>query len=498
MIQEDALRAYQPQPIQPSKIRHVHLIGVGGTGMGTLAGMLKEAGYEVTGSDLAIYPPMSDQLAAWKIKTLSGFQASHLQPRPDLVIVGNACRPSNPEVQAAMQEGIPCTSMPRAIHDFFLAQRDVVVVAGTHGKTTTTALTGWLLDSAKRQPGVLVGGVCANFNGSYRLPQAKDFVIEGDEYDSALFDKVPKFIHYNPKRVILTSVEFDHADIYKDIDAVKAAFRLLMHRLPKDGKLFVCKDYPLALEVAKETQAPLFTYSAETQADLFAKEIKITEAGVRFTLCNDQGEIAPFLLPLFGRFNVANAVAAIGVALDLGLSTQQIQEGLSTFRGIRRRQEIVAQIGDLLLIDDFAHHPTAIRVTTQAIRERFPKRRIWGIFEPRSNTARRNIFQDDLPRSFDACDIALFGWPYLYDKTPAEERLDIEKVVEDLKHRGTRAIAFPEVDQIVSYVNAKARPNDVIVVMSNGGFGGIHQKLQQALQQRFEEGTLLDQGDDES
>ncbi|MCB9638448.1 MAG: UDP-N-acetylmuramate--L-alanine ligase [Myxococcales bacterium] len=492
-MQEAELRAYQPQPVDASKIKHIHLIGIAGTGMGTLAGMLKQSGYTITGSDQGVYPPMSDQLAAWKIKVQQGFSPAHLQPRPDLVIVGNACRPSNPEVQAAIEEGIPCTSMPRAIHDIYLSQRDVAVVAGTHGKTTTTALTGWLLASAKRDPGVLVGGVCANFNGSYLLPKGSDFVIEGDEYDSALFDKVPKFIHYNPKRVILTSVEFDHADIYKDIDAVKVAFLQLMERIPEDGTLWVCRDYPLAMEVAQTTKAKVLTYSAETHADLFAKDIRMTEQGARFMLCNPEGDIASFEVPIFGRYNIANAIAAIGVALDIGLSHEEIQQGLSTFQGIRRRQEIYARIGDLILIDDFAHHPTAIRVTTQAIRERFHTRRIWGIFEPRSNTARRNVFQDDLPRSFDACDIALFGWPYLFDKMASEERLDIEKVIQDLKQRGKRAIAFPEVDQIVSYVTSKARPNDVVVIMSNGGFGGIHKKLQQALENRFHEGAWTEE-----
>lgn len=495
-MQEAELRAYQPQRVDASAIKHIHLIGIAGTGMGTLAGMLKQSGYHVTGSDQGVYPPMSDQLATWKIKVQQGFSPTHLQPRPDLVIIGNACRPSNPEAQAAITEGIPCTSMPRAIHDLFLQQRDVVVVAGTHGKTTTTALTGWLLASTKRDPGVLVGGICGNFEGSYLLPKGRDFVIEGDEYDSALFDKVPKFVHYNPKRVILTSVEFDHADIYKDIDAVKAAFLLLMQRIPSDGQLWVCRDYPMAMEVAAAAQAPVRTYSAETQADLYAKDIRMTEAGAQFTLCDPNGEIAPFEVPIFGRYNIANTIAAIGVALDLGLSPLAIQEGLSSFQGIKRRQEIFARVGDIVLIDDFAHHPTAIRVTTQAIRERFPSRRIWGIFEPRSNTARRNVFQEDLPRSFDACDIALFSWPYLFDKMASDERLDIEKVVHDLKQRGKRAIAFPEVDQIVSYITAKARPDDVIVVMSNGGFGGLHKKLEQALFDRFHHGSWSDEEDE--
>ncbi|MEM1009593.1 MAG: Mur ligase family protein, partial [Myxococcota bacterium] len=390
---------------------------------------------------------MSTQLQAWNIEYNESFQAEHLEPQPDLVIVGNACKPSNPEAQTALTSNIPCTSMPQAIHDFFLKTRQNIVVCGTHGKTTTTALIGHLLTHTQAQkPGLLVGGVCPNFNGSFQIPESDVFVIEGDEYDSALFDKVPKFTHYNPTYAVLTSIEFDHADIYDDIDQITNAFERLMPLVPTQGRLWVCQDYPLALEVAKACKAPVKTYSASTQANVFATEIEVREEGIQFKVHTQSGEWGKLNSPLFGRYNLANTLAAVGIALDFGLSLEQIQAGLSSFEGIRRRQEIIAQFGDLLLFDDFAHHPTAIRVTTQAIRERFPQRRIWGIFEPRSNTARRNFFQNDLPKSFDACDIVVFGWPYAYEKTPEDQRLDIEQVVSDLQGRGKRAAAFPHIE----------------------------------------------------
>lgn len=484
-INEADLRAYQPQPVDASTIKHVHLIAVAGTGMGTLAGMLKKAGYQVSGSDTGIYPPMSDQLAAWGIETMEGFKEAHLDPRPDLVIVGNACRPSNPEVQAAVAAGIPCTSMPRALHDFFLKGRENVVIAGTHGKTTTTALTGWLLEAGGLEPGVLVGGVCANFNGSFRLPQANHFVIEGDEYDSALFDKVPKFVHYAPSVAVLTSVEFDHADIYPDIEAVRKAFLKLMGRLPPKGQLFVCGDYELATEIASHTHAKVATYGLNESYDLHAKEIEWAEEGVSFEVVLHGASKGRFLLPMFGDYNVLNALAAIGVALHVGLSPKAIQTGLSGFLGIKRRQEIAARIGEILVIDDFAHHPTAIRLTTEGIRKRFPGRRIWGVFEPRSNTARRRYFQDWLPKSFDACDQVVLGWPYRNDKLAADERLDMDALIASIQSRDLAAIAFPSAEEIQAYLTAKARPNDVFVIMSNGSFDGLIPNLIESLTRRF-------------
>ncbi len=486
-MNEAALRAYQPKPVDPQKIHHIHFIAVAGTGMGTLAGMLKESGYHVTGSDLDMYPPMSDQLQAWNIPVKKGFQPENLDPRPDLVIVGNAVRPSNPEFQAAIERKIPCTSMPRAIHDFFLKDREVVVIAGTHGKTTTTALTGWLLEYAGLKPGILVGGVSANFNGSYRLPspESRYFVIEGDEYDSALFDKVPKFVHYAPKYVVLTSVEFDHADIYDNINEVKAAFQRLMQKLNPEGHLWVSGDYELALSISRIAKTHREIYGTSPQYDFYADGIQTSKDGVSFELFRKEESLGQFLLPMFGRYNVSNAVAAIGVALKLGVSLDKIREGLASFKGIRRRQEIVGTVGDIVVIDDFAHHPTAIEVTSQGIRERYPDRRIWGIFEPRSNTARRNFFQEQLPKSFQYCDQIVLAWPFQYDKMGAAERLDIHKVIEDLKKLDKEAIAFPSVDQIVAYVTAKARPDDVFLIMSNGGFENIHQKLLDTLSTRF-------------
>lgn len=490
-MNEKEMRAYRPEAVEKSRVRHVHLIGVAGTGMGTLAGMLKQAGYRVSGSDQDIYPPMSTQLDTWGIETMEGFRAEHLQPRPDLVIVGNACKPSNPEVQAAMTSGIPCTSMPRAVHDFFLRDKDVIVVAGTHGKTTTTTLTGWLLESAGLHPGVLIGGVSSNFRGSYQLPQGRHFVIEGDEYDSALFDKVPKFVHYAPKYAILTSVEFDHADIYDNIEAVEQAFLQLMRILPAHGKLWVCGHYERAVQVAKASPASVLTYGLSPRFDLHAENVTWKEEGVAFNLFLHGRSVGRFQLPMFGEYNVLNAMAAIGVALELEIPVADIQRGISSFQGIRRRQDVYATIGDIVLIDDFAHHPTAIRETTRAIRKRYEKRRIWGVFEPRSNTARRHFFQNDLPEAFAACDRVVLCEPFHSDQMSVSERLDVQKVAADLKAKGIETQVSPHADAIAAYITAKARPDDVIIVMSNGGFGGLLPTLSKALQARFAQSPVI-------
>jgi UDP-N-acetylmuramate: L-alanyl-gamma-D-glutamyl-meso-diaminopimelate ligase len=386
--------------------------------------------------------------------------------------------------------------MPQAVYDFFLKDREVIAVTGTHGKTTTTSMLAWLLQAANLQPGLLVGGVSLNFNGSYQLPGGRFFVIEGDEYDSALFDKVPKFTHYHPRYAILSSLEFDHADIYPNLKAVKKAFRKLIEILPPDGHLWVCGHYPHALEVAQPSHTPSLTYGLQPTFDLYADNLTWTDQGVNFNLFLKQRSVGRFLLPMFGEFNVLNAIAAIGVALHLDIPVTTIQSALPEFRGVRRRQEIVANIDDILIIDDFAHHPTAIQATTQSIRQRFPQRRIWGIFEPRSNTARRRHFQDQLPLAFDACDRVVLCQPYIDKSLPPDQRLDVHKVIEDIQKRTDSnklplVTACPHADAIASFLTAKARPKDIFVIMSNGGFDQLIPKLKAALTLRFQQSPLV-------
>ena len=489
---ERLMRSYDPPEVLAETVRTVHLVGAGGTGMGTLAGMLKQAGYGVTGSDQKLYPPMSDQLADWGIPVVEGFAEQNLSHSPDLVVIGNVCRPTNPEARSAILGGLSCTSLPRALRDLFIRDRHSVVVAGTHGKTTVTSMIGWLLVHAGMDPGVLIGGVSLDLESSFRLGDGGFHVVEGDEYDSALFDKVPKFVHYRPCSGILTSVEFDHADIYDDLEAVKAAFRHFARLIPKDGRLLVADDAPAALEVTEECAGRVIPYGRAEGSPIHYASPSPSEEGMTFRLFVDGQDLGEMMCPVFGDYNVANCTAAAGLAVLLGASADQVREGLAGYRGVKRRQEIFARIGELVLVDDFAHHPTAIEVTLRGISERFAGRRLVAIFEPRSNTSRRSFFQDRLPRAFDSSHTALLRRPFGREALGQDEALDADRVVEELRARGKEAHCFDSADQIVEHVVATAEPRDIIVVMSNGGFDGIHGRLAQALSNCFGTGAVTD------
>ena len=468
----------------PAKLEHIHLIGICGTGVGTLAGMLRARGYRVTGSDENSYPPMSTQLDEWGIRVLQGYHPHNLGApgsgsAPDLVIIGNVCRRTNPECQAVESRGLPYLSMSRAIALFFLEGHHPIVVAGTHGKTTTTALIGHLLSHGGLDPSVLVGGVVADFEGSFRLGLGPHFVIEGDEYDSAYFDKGPKFLHYRPRHAVLTNVEFDHADIFEDDRAVDRAFRAFLELMPEDGLLMVCSDDERALCLAlAHARCTLRGYGLGEEAGLRAVEIENDEHGLSFTLLRDGSEFFRMRTPLAGEHNLRNTLAALGVGLSLGLSIEELGQGLLSFKGVRKRQEILGEARQVMVIDDFAHHPTAVRETVRAVAARFPARTIWAVFEAKSNSSRLNVFQEDYARAFDKARHVIIARPFRKKEwIPPERRLDLPRLVRDLGSRGIDAMLIPEVEEIVEHLVERVRPQDLVLIMSGSSFGGIHDLL---------------------
>jgi UDP-N-acetylmuramate: L-alanyl-gamma-D-glutamyl-meso-diaminopimelate ligase len=466
--------------IDPRTVRRIHFVGVAGTGMGSLAGMLKTAGYAVTGSDQNVFPPMSDMLRAWGIPVLTPYAPANLDAaRPDLVIVGNVIRRVNAEAAEVRARQIPQMSFPAALGAFVLAGRHPVVVAGTHGKTTTAALLGHVLVVASRDPSFLVGGVTRNYGTNYRLGPGPHVVVEGDEYDTAYFDKGPKFLHYRPRTAILTSVEFDHADIYRDLDHYESAFAGFVALLPADGCLAVSAAYPNAIRLARGSRAHVVTYGVApgTPVDYAARGIMLGPDGARFGVVERGRSAGAFHLPVGGAHNVENALGVVAVARALGLDLDEIHEGLETFQGVRRRQEVRAEIAGVTVIDDFAHHPTAVRETVAAVLGRYPGRPLWAVFEPRSNTSRRSIHQAEYAAAFGGAARVSVKVPEPHDQVPADQRLDVERLAADLGAAGIPATAAGEVDALVEEVASGARPGHVVLVMSNGAFGGFLPRL---------------------
>jgi UDP-N-acetylmuramate: L-alanyl-gamma-D-glutamyl-meso-diaminopimelate ligase len=475
------------------ELEHVHLIAIGGTGMGALAGLLRARGLRVTGSDRALYPPMSDALEAWGIPVAIGFEAKNLVPRPDLVVIGNAVRADNPEARAAIEGGIPYRSFPDALHELAMGGRHSVVVAGTHGKTTTTSLLATLLIEAGQDPSVLVGGVADNLGGPFREGSGRHFVVEGDEYDTAFFDKSPKFLHYHPRTLLLTSVEFDHADIYRDLEAVKDAFRALVRGMPADGAIVAALDDPNVCDVLGEARCRVTGYGiGEAEHGWRAVDLEAGPQGTSFRVLRDETELVRARLPLYGRHNVANALGAIAAAHALGVAPTRAAEALSAFRGVRRRQEERGTARGVTVLDDFAHHPTAVRETLAAMRARYPGRRLIAVLEPRSNTSRRALFQRDFVEALAGADqivVAIVPREPIYSATGAvTEFLDAERIAADLRARGREAAALDGVGAIVDHLAARCAPGDVVLVMSNGDFGGLWGKLLERLQRPEERG----------
>lgn len=477
--------------LSPGAVRRIHLVGVAGTGMGSFAGMLKAAGYEVTGSDENVYPPMSDMLRAWGIQALTPYRPENLDvARPDLVIVGNVIRRVNPEATAVRERRLPQMSFPAALGSLFLEHAHSVVVAGTHGKTTTSSLMAHVLVEAGRDPSFLVGGVTQNYAGNYRVGKGEHFVVEGDEYDTVYWDKGSKFLHYRPRTALLTSVEFDHADIFKDLAHYEATFDKFVRLIPRDGRLVVCAAYPNALRLARACPGQVITYVARegAEADYTPRQVRFGPEGTRFAVVERGQGLGQVQLPLAGMHNVENALGVIAAARGLGLTFEEIARGLGTFRGVKRRQEVRAEVGGILVVDDFAHHPTAVRETIAALHHRYPERRLWAIFEPRSNTSRRNIHQEDYAHAFTGASRASLKVPERHDKVPMGEELDVPRLTQALQAQGIPADASTDVPSLVERVAREAQPGDVLLVMSNGAFGGFIDKLLAALRTRMGEG----------
>jgi UDP-N-acetylmuramate: L-alanyl-gamma-D-glutamyl-meso-diaminopimelate ligase len=470
---------------------HVHLIGVAGTGMGSFAGLLKAAGHRVTGSDTAFNPPMGDALRAYGVETMLGWDPAHLVPAPDLVVIGNVCRSTNPEARAAIDGGLAYRSFPKALGELFLAERKSLVVAGTHGKTTTTALVSFLLDALGLDPSFLVGGIAKNSDASYRYGRGASFVVEGDEYDSAFFEKVPKFWSYRPWGAIVTSIEHDHVDIYPDMERYRDAFRGFVSRLHPDGVLVAHARDPEVVAVARK--APCKTVYYGVTGDTYPDGVTPTWEAAPIAA---SGGMQPFELfiggtcagrffsPLMGEHNLRNAVAALALLAEgFDLPLLSLTKHLRDFKGVKRRQELVSKAGGVFVYDDFAHHPTAVHETLRAMRGHHPGAKLIAIFEPRSATACRRTHQDDYPGAFASADLTILA-PVGRSEIPESERLDVAAILDAMHARGRQAETVapgPEsVDAIVARVASEARPGDVVAVLSNGAFGGIHGKLARA------------------
>ena len=474
----------RPAPPDPADIRDIHLIGICGTGMGSLAGLLQQAGYQVRGSDEAAYPPMSVRLAEMGIEVIEGFDPANLEPAPDLIIVGNSCTPRHPEASYAREQGLPQLSFPEALHHFFLRDRRSVVVAGTHGKTTTTGLLAHVLRWNDLQPGFMVGGVMRNHNVSYDVGQPPYFVVEGDEYDSAYFDKQPKMMHYAPHSAIITSMEFDHADIYDDWDDYREAFRRFAAIVPPEGMLALNSDHEEVRELSRHTQARVRYFGTTDEADVTARNVRAGSGGQRFDLIVDGAKAAEVFFPMNGHHNLLNVLAVCTIALDEGVDPEGLAEGIAYFRGMKRRQEIRGEASGVLIIDDFAHHPTAVRETVRAIAERWPERRVVAVFEPRSNSSRRKIFESAYAESFYGAASVFLSSPPLRHNDRADDLLDPLRVVDRLERSGISASTHVNADAMLPGLLTAVKPGDVVLIMSNGGFGNIQARLLEALEDR--------------
>jgi len=465
----------------PAPVRRIHLIAVCGTAMGALACMLKDLGYEVTGSDQKVYPPMSRFLAARGIPVMDGFRAENLAHGPDLVVVGNAVPRVNPEAVECGRLGLPYCSMPQAINRFVASGKQTLMVTGTHGKTTTSALLAWVLQTAGRDPSFVIGGILKNFDSNYRLGQGRDIVIEGDEYDTAFFDKGPKFLHYVPAATVLTSIEFDHADIYRDLAHVKSAFRRLMGGLGRESLLVACDGDAAIDEVIAGAPAPVQRYGSADGSDWRLGPTRVDPPWTSFEVLRAGCFFGRFRTPMIGRHNLLNALSVVAVADHLGIPVAALAEALETFQGIRRRQEIRGEKRGILVMDDFAHHPTAVRETIAAVRSAYPGRRLIAVFEPRTNSSMRKVFQPVYPQSFDGADRICIRKPSMLEKVPEAERFSAEALVAELQGQGRDAAFFADTDSIIASVVATGRSGDVVLIMSNGGFDNIHERLLEAL-----------------
>ena len=463
---------------------HIHLVAICGTGMGALAVMLKSLGHRVTGSDENVYPPMSTVLSEQQIPVFKGFAASNLDPPPDLVVIGNAVSRGNPEAEAVLERKIRHASMPEALKSFFLWDRKSIVVAGTHGKTTTTAMLAWVLTEAGRDPSYIIGGVPIGWQTGARLGSGDLFILEGDEYDSAFFDKRAKFLHYLPDTVIINNIEFDHADIYDSLDEIVLSFRRLVNIIPENGLLIGPADDEHVRALASHAYCAVHTMGQSPGAGWSARNVSIHPAGASFDLYERDKHVSRLSIRQPGAHNIQNALAVVAAARRYGVSWPDIARGLETFPGVKRRLEVRGDVNGITVYDDFAHHPTAVKATLEALRGACPERRIWAVFEPRSATSIRRDFQEAYVAAFDDADRVLIAPVFLPEKAPDGNRFSVDELVEGLLGRGLKADAMASVEGIVAHLSEHAAPGDRIVFMSNGGFGGVHDKTLDRLKDR--------------
>lgn len=513
----------------PKDVKKIHIIAACGTGMGALACMLQDMGFEVTGSDQNIYPPMSDFLIEKGVRLFKGFSPANflaLQSRlegdieettqpnkleaPDLVIIGNAVTRDNVEAVAVMENAIPYCSMPQALNHFFAKNKKILIVTGTHGKTTTSSILAHVLNEAGLDPSFMIGGIVKEFNSNYRVGKGDYIVIEGDEYDTAFFDKGPKFMHYTPYAAIITSVEFDHADIFRDIDHIKDAFRQFVSKIPQQSLIIACGEDLNLPEILESAVCPI-QYYGDGSYDWSYNNLKVESGYTNFLLKravnailqkdtlqedgsnsnnranNSIGSISldtdslQITTPLMGRHNVMNTLAVFGVAKQIGIADDVIVKALKTFAGVRRRQDIRGVKRGITVMDDFAHHPSAVRETIAGVKPFFQEGRIIAVFEPRTNSSMRDIFQNDYPKAFDGADIVCIRKPSMLSKVPEDQRMDTQKLVQDIVKRGINAFYFDDTESIIDFLTAQSKPGDLILIMSNGGFDNIHQRVLEKL-----------------
>jgi len=451
--------------------------------MAPVAGMLKERGFHVTGSDVNVYPPASTLLDSLGIRWNEGFRAENLKPAPDLAVIGNVIARGNPELEYILDEKIPYCSMPQLLEDYFIPGHTSIVVAGTHGKTTTTAMLAWIFHVAARRPDFLVGGVAPNFNErSYGLGGGEEFIIEGDEYETAFFDRGPKFLHYHPDELILTSLEYDHADIYPDLASIALQFGRLVNLVPRRGRILIWGESAELRKTVEKAFCPVETFGLTPECDWCAGDILWQDEATEFRVAFRGNEVARIHMPIAGRHNILDALAAIALAYGRGVECEAIERAFATFQSVRRRMEIKGEAGGVMVVEDFAHHPTAIRVTLEATRTRWPGRKIWAAIEPRSNTMRRKIFQDVLPDALAIADAVLIGPVSRAQLLEEDARLSPEGIAESLRDRGRPAKAFDSAAGIADYLAEHAKPGDLVMVMSNGSFDGLCAKLLEKLQ----------------
>ena len=469
------------QNMIPENVKKIHLVAICGTGMGALACMLRDIGFEVTGSDQKIYPPMSDFLSRKGIKVAEGFNEDNILYGPDLVVVGNAVTKQNPEVVKMQNMGLHFCSMPQAINRYIANNKKRIIIAGTHGKTTTSSIISWILYKAGLNPSFIIGGILKNFSSNYRLGNGEFIVIEGDEYDTAFFDKGPKFLHYDPFMAVLTSIEFDHADIFKDINQVRYAFDSFISGISNKGKLYVFDQDDNISDLIKGKKCIVEKYGKDSGSYWRLGAVSIEPPRTIFEVLKQGITFGIFKVRLMGEHNLLNTLSAIAISDSLMIPAEVIAKALETFEGIKRRQEVRGQKRNITIIDDFAHHPTAVRETIRAVKPFYPDGRLVAVFEPRTNSSMRKVFQDIYPLSFDQADVICIRKPPLLEKIPPLDRFSSEKLVDELNNRGKSAHYFPETESIIDFLAKEARPGDVILIMSNGGFDNIHERLLKAL-----------------